>query len=307
MATTTETRGTLATYTIRQWVGGFLLARKVEGRAATTLAFYKEKLESFLSFAERQHVTAIESIDANLIREFILELESSGHNPGGVHGYYRSLKAFLRWYENEDAPEGWRNPIRKVKAPKVPEQILEPANLSDISAMLDTCDSSKRGLRDKALLLTLLDTGSRASELMGFDLADLEPVTGTLTIRKGKGGKSRVVFLGQKARRAVRLYLKARGASPGALFQSRYGGQFTYDGLRNVVKRRAEAAGVRVPSLHSFRRAFALEMLRAGTNLLTLQRLLGHADLSVLKLYVKQNADDLRTAHAAASPVDRQF
>lgn len=75
-------------------------------------------------------------------------------------------------------------------------------------------------------------------------------------------------------------------------------------GLRSMIKRRAYEVGIAAPSIHSFRRAFALEMLRGGADLLTLQRLLGHADLTVLRRYVKQNSDDLRAVHAAHSPAD---
>jgi hypothetical protein len=61
------------------------------------------------------------------------------HNPGGIHAIYRSVKAFLRWYENEVEPENWHNPIKKIKSPKIPIEPLEPADLQDISAMIATC------------------------------------------------------------------------------------------------------------------------------------------------------------------------
>lgn len=308
MNETTETQRTLlAVYpTLRKWADGFFVARRAEALATTTLNWYREKLEPFFIFCEARNVTTIEAIDAGLIREYLLHLEAAGHNPGGVHGHYRAVKAFLRWYEVEDAPDGWRNPIRKVKAPKVPEEILNPVSIEDVSRLVATCDGSKDGLRDKAILLTLLDTGARATELRSFDLDDLDPVSGALTIKRGKGGKGRTVFLGQKSRRVVRAYLKARGGKPGPLFVTRSHERLKYGGLRGILQRRSRMAGLEaVPSLHSFRRAFGLAMMRAGVDLLTLQRLLGHADLSVLRRYVKQNTDDLQVAHAQASPVDR--
>ena len=153
--------------------------------------------------------------------------------------------------------------------------------------------------------MTLLDTGLRATELTGLDLADFDFTTGALNVRKGKGGKSRVVFLGQKSRKVVRAYLRLRGRQPGPLFLNRSGDRLDYLGLRSVAVRRALQAGVPKPSLHSFRRAFALAMLRNGSDLLTLQRLMGHADLSLLQRYAKQTTDDLRSVHAHSSPVDR--
>ena len=86
---------------------------------------------------------------------------------------------------------------------------------------------------------------------------------------------------------------------------TRDGGRLTYAGLRQVVRRRAEKAGIPEPGLHAFRRAFCLACLRNGMDLVSLQRLMGHADLSLLRRYADQSADDLHAAHARAGPVDR--
>lgn len=307
MQRTDERQATLlAVYpALRKWVDGFLIARRASGAAPRTVQWYAPRLAEFADYSERRNVATVEAVDAGLLREFLLHLQENGHNPGGVHGYFRAVRAFFLWYERETEPDGWRNPIRKVTAPKVPEEILEPASVESIARMLDTCHGSTAGLRDRAILLTLLDAGVRAAELLAFDVGDFDPVTGALTVRKGKGGKGRVVFLGQKARQAVRRYLKARGGVAGPLFKTRGDGRMKYYGLRSMLARRAKAAGVDMPSPHAFRRACALAMLRAGADLISLQRLLGHADLSVLRKYLKQNSDDLQAVHAATSPVDR--
>jgi site-specific recombinase XerD len=295
----------LAVYpALRQWVDGFLVAKRAGGAARRTLDFYRARLAEFVSFCEKRNVSTIETIDAGLLREFLLVLAEAGHNPGGVHSYFRIVKAFLRWYEREAEPDGWRNPIRKVDPPKVPEQLLEPVDLATIARLVQACGADPLGLRDRAILLTLLDTGVRAGELVAFDLADFDALGGTLAVRRGKGGQGRLVFLGFKARKAVRAYLKVRGRFAGPLFATRDGDRLRYTGLKSMVRRRAGQAGVARPQLHAFRRAFALEMLRAGADLLSLQRLLGHADLSVLRRYVKQNVEDLRAVHARHSPAD---
>jgi site-specific recombinase XerC len=84
--------------------------------------------------------------------------------------YYRALRAFLIWYEKEAEPDNWKNPIAKVKAPKVGKEILEPISLETVSALLRTCNASFLGVRDKALILFLLDTGARASEICAFNV-----------------------------------------------------------------------------------------------------------------------------------------
>ena len=81
----------------------------------------------------------------------------------------------------------------------------------------------------------------------------------------------------------------------------------TYWGLRQIVRRRSSAAKVETPTLHSFRRAFALNMLRAGVDIFSLQKLMGHADLQVLRRYLAQTTDDIAAAHRIGSPVDRSL
>lgn len=177
--------------------------------------------------------------------------------------------------------------------------------MADFERIVETCGKNKYGIRDRAILLTLLDTGARATELLAFNVEDVDHVMGTMTIQRGKGGKGRVVFVGQIARKAIRTYLKVRGDRPGPLFENRVGERLKYNGLRTMVRRRAGLAGLELSKIHAFRRSFTIESLRAGADLLTLQRLLGHSDLTVLKRYAKQTVDDLRAVHAATSPVDR--
>ena len=177
--------------------------------------------------------------------------------------------------------------------------------MADVQRMVAVCGSDHQGVRDKAILLTLLDVGPHAIELANFDLSDLNPLTGDLVIRKGKGKKGRIVFLGQHTRRVVRAYIPRRGTMPGLLFLNRSRCRMKYAAVRSVLTRRAKLARLEsVPSAHDFRRAFALNCLRNGMDLLSLQRPLGHTDLSILKPYVKQTSGDLQAAHATGSPVD---
>jgi site-specific recombinase XerD len=163
------------------------------------------------------------------------------------------------------------------------------------------------GDRDKAMLLCLLDTGARASEFLAMNLEDLNNARGTILIRQGKGSKPREVYLGKKSRAAIRKYLKGRKDKDRALWVThpRYGsGKLSYDGLREVLTRRAASAQVEEPTLHDFRRAFALAMLRNGTDIYTLAKLMGHEGITVLSRYLKQTYQDTEAAHRRAGPVD---
>jgi site-specific recombinase XerD len=287
------------------WVESFLFDRKAQNMAAGTLTYYQVKLRCFTSYCDTRHIDRIGQITADELRRFLSHLEETGHNPGGRHALYRAIKTFMLWYESEEEPESWKNPIRKVKPPIVPTEPLDPVPLDDIKAMEDTCDKSFFGCRDRVILLALLDTGARASEFIQIDLVDVDLITGAVLIRQGKGRKPRTVYLGAKSKKAIRQYLKFRTDNTPALFVTEAAKRrLSYMGLRSVILRRARLAGLEPYGLHAFRRQFALTMLRAGVDLATLARLMGHNNLVVLMRYLKQLPIDLQKAHMRAGPVD---
>jgi integrase/recombinase XerD len=312
MSTMIETQPILYTSVVDDslltWVEAFLNDRKAQGTANGSLRFYNHKLKLFLDYCRAHLVERIGQITPVFIRQYLLYLEESGHNPGGRHAAFRSLRAFLNWYECEAEPEGWSNPIHKIKAPKVPIEPLEPVSHETIASMVKTCiRETFTGDRDAAILLCLLDTGARASEFLSMDLEDLNQASGTILIRQGKGSKPRVVYLGRHSRHILRKYLKQRTDDCLALWVTdpRFGSnRLGYDGLREIIHRRAVNAKVEKPSLHAFRRAFALAMLRNGTDVYTLAKLMGHEGITVLQRYLKQTYQDTEAAHRRAGPVD---
>jgi integrase/recombinase XerD len=190
-----------------------------------------------------------------------------------------------------------------------------------VKGLLYACDfaakwtSSKRlpaqsarptGNRDRAILITLLDTGLRASELCKLTVKDYDPKTGRIGVKQGKGKKDRTVYLGTAARRVVWRYLADRpNAKPGEpLFATRELTHLDRDNLRHLIERTAERAGVEHANVHRFRHTFAINFLRNGGNLLELQRLLGHERLDTLHIYVQLAQSDLRAAQTMASPAD---
>jgi site-specific recombinase XerD len=102
----------------------------------------------------------------------------------------------------------------------------------------------------------------------------------------------------------MRGYLKLRQDNSTALWVSQYVERISYWGLNEIIDRLVRKAWVRKPTLHSFRRAFAINMLRAGVDVFSLQKLMGHADLQVLRRYLVQTTDDIAQAHRIGSPGD---
>jgi site-specific recombinase XerD len=289
--------------TVHNTVSGFLIDRRSQGLSHNTLRIYTKELGYFLEFLDQQGVVLLEEVTPNVIRLYMLSL-SEKRNPGGCRVAYRVIRTFTYWVEQESDGE-YRSPVRKVKAPKVADQPLMPANLDDLKKMLDTCGKEFFGCRDRAIILCLLDSGCRASEFISVNLVDVDLISGAVLIRAGKGGKIRNVFVGQKAKRVLRSYLRQRNDTNPALWVNDEGERLTYWGLRQIIRRRAERAGVKEPPLHSFRRAFAINMLRAGMDIFSLQKLMGHADLQVLRRYLAQTTADIAQAYRMGSPVDR--
>lgn len=287
---------------LRADIESFLRDRKAQGLAKGTLIFYREKLKIFTDFAYKEGVEDVFHITPDLIRRFITGLEEH-HKPGGISCFYRSLKTFLRWWEAEEEPEDFKNPIKKVKPPRIPDNPIQGLFEGEIEKLLEACPSDFYGLRDKAIFATLLDSGLRASELTNLAFSDLDLVESSILVRQGKNRKPRVVFIGQKTRRTMRAWLRVRGTNRYALFCTTAGEKLSYWGLREILRRRSQDAGMPgCPGLHDFRRSFCLSQLRAGVDILTISRLMGHTTITLVARYAAQTTQDL--ARKYKSPID---
>jgi len=205
-----------------------------------------------------------------------------------LHAHARSLRAWTRFLLAEGIAEAIDVPMPRVGEPHRPCPSRE-----DVQRLLRACKSP----RDRALVLTLADTGIRLSEAAGLSWADVDFATGALLVRAAKGRKIRSVFLGVNARRSL-LRLRRTADSHRSLFG------LGAPGIREVLRRLSRRAGVHVTP-HMLRRYFATESLRNGLDVLSLQRLLGHSTLAMTSIYVRLATDDLAAAHARSSPGDR--
>ncbi len=146
-------------------------------------------------------------------------------------------------------------------------------------------------MRDAALIAVLSGSGLRRSEVVALDREDYNPEDGSLRVRKGKGGKSRTVYLPAGAISALDAWLKARGDLRGALISPvRRGGhvhirRLTDQAVMVILRKRALSAGVAAFSPHDFRRTFISNLLEAGVDVLTVSRLAGHADPATTQKY----------------------
>lgn len=287
----------------------FLLDRRARSLTRKTLLYYRTSLRLFLSFLTDQGVTTTADVTARHIRLFLVHLEDTGKGEGGRHNIYGAIRTFLYWFGAEYAPDGWKNPIqdKRIATPKRPEEAMEPVSLEQFQRLLAACEGRRMvDARDRAMLLMLLDTGLRKQELLDLCIGDIDTRTGEVFVRRGKGRKPRTVVFGASTKKAVRSYLRhlADTSASAPLWVARGGGKLSYQGAREALRRRAVRAGMEEIGFHRFRYAFAVNYLRNGGDLATLQRLLGHKSLKVMERYLKLVTDDLRLAHRRASPVD---
>ena len=185
----------------------FLKYHRACNHSPRTIQFYREKLGLFIKFLNSHDIAGMQDITAGLIREFILELQQT-HNEGGVHAFFRSIRALMNWYEFEYEPGEWKNPIDKVKAPRVSENLLDPVSQEVVDLLINACQDSNNCDRDKAVVLFLQATGARASEVLSVDRNDLDINACYAIVRHGKGGYFRYIFFDKKTRVAIKKYLK---------------------------------------------------------------------------------------------------
>ncbi|MFN8398909.1 MAG: tyrosine-type recombinase/integrase [Anaerolineales bacterium] len=284
---------------IEQWVQIFLSDKKSQNLSNHTLRFYANNLKVFVQYCENHSLKRISQLTPPFLREFILYLESKGNNIGGQLVYHRSIKAFLNWYWDEIEPNSY-NPILKVKPPKQQIAPIEGVTKEQVFLLLSKCGKDTfNGERDRTILALLFDTGLRAQELCDIELNHIDLIRCSIFIPKGKGRKPRTVFFGRATRKQLRKYLR-HIKSDQYLFTSQTGEKLIYNALRQILRRLCLLAGIKEISLHDFRRGFALEAVRNNIDLLTVSRLLGHSDLSLLTRYVNQNKKDLEDKYKSA-------
>jgi len=163
----------------------------------------------------------------------------------------------------------------------------------EIAALLKVCqhDATPSGVRDAALIAILRGSGVRRRELVNLDLKDFNSATGALEVKDGKGGKDRTVYLSSQAIRVVLNWLAVRGDAPGPLLCPVNKGKrvtirrLTSQAVLFILQKRGEEAGVAAFSTHDFRRTFISDLLDAGVDLVTVQRLAGHSDPSTSSRY----------------------
>ena len=287
----------------------FLEYTEVEkGRALKTIENYGHYLTVFLKHTEIKNP---KDITDEVVREFRMWLnrQSTGNNrqtgetmSKKTQNYYLiALRAFLKYLARREIAS---MPSERIELAKVSERSLDLISPAELSRLLDAPEGSEiKELRDKAILELLFSTGLRVSELCSLN-SDTDLSLGEFSIR-GKGGKVRVVFVSDEARRAVSNYLKARKDMNDALFvqvgkehKTKDAAPLTRRSIERIVKHYAIKAGIsKKVTPHVIRHSFATDLLSNGADLRSVQMLLGHANIATTQIYTHVTDKALRDTH----------
>jgi len=304
---------------LKKAIQGFKIDRLSSGFSPNTINNYIFHLSKFVDYLGNPELEKISSQD---IKDYFYYLKSEKRiSASSHHAVWKSVRSFFNWASAEFGLERPDN----IPSPKYQSKPISPFSNKEIYAIISACDrtgpakTEKRipftmtrptAKRDKAIILFLLDTGIRVSELSRLKVGDVFLETGEVIINpflSGKKSRSRIVYIGKTARKAVWSYLADRGdaTEEQPLFIARSGRRMTRDSILKIVKSIGRRAGVQRCHPHRFRHTFAIQYLRNGGDVFTLQRLLGHSSLEMVRQYLALADTDAAEAHRKASPVDR--
>jgi site-specific recombinase XerD len=323
-------QGVGAGRSLKSLVNGFVLTKQTEGKSHRTVEFYSENLKRFLWYASRQWWSDdIRMLTEWHVREFLgyvanercrWGVEGNGSETcrvrashATVHHYFVVLANFFNWLVREGFVS--ESPMARVRVARPKSRVVKPYTQEEIRRMIAVCDCDYEhnarflGSRNKAIILVLLDSGVRLSELIGIRLEDVNTSNGNIRVM-GKGSKERVVRIGKVAQKAVWRYLMHRPVNgQKQLWLSEEKGPLSCGGVQCLVRRLKQRAGINGDgSVHRFRHTFALNFLRVDKNVFNLQYLLGHSELEMVRRYTATlGMEDALKAHEKASPADMMW
>lgn len=308
-------------------IHGFILFKEAAGLSYQTLAAYRAHLERACAYLGDPPLKSVTTAD---VVAFLAWLRTD-YQPRRLNGdtapvsgqtlrnAWTALKSFYRW---STFNVGTANIMADglIPRPKAVNEERQPLTADEVRRLLASIQPRRavrpksgtrylRDLRDRALILLLLDTGIRSGELCTATISDLHLKSGQLDVL-GKGAKRRRVLLGATTRAAMWQYLQERsdGGEPTApLMAALNGSPLSVSWLSKHLGALGDKAGVEDCHPHRLRYTFAIQYLRNGGDVFTLQALLGHSSLKMVRYYLRLAQSDIETAHRRASPVDMWF
>jgi integrase/recombinase XerD len=296
----------------------FVRCMAARGYNPNTQVEYAANAARFFNWLGEKGIKDVRQVTKAILQAYLLHLGEASNKKGQPLGWaltcarIRGVKRFFEWQESiQGIPV---NPADFVKEPKRPSRlprfVLSVEEMEKVLAVPNLTQPS--GIRARTILETFYSTGIRLAEMTALRVQDLNLEEGLLRVNEGKGKKDRVVPLGETARKFLNLYLKdvrprlLKGGDPGDLWISYYGGPLSLISISVLVRQAAKAAGIGKPvSAHTLRHTCATHMVKNGADVMLVSQLLGHSDVRVTQLYVREAGVDVKKAHQETHPREK--
>lgn len=275
------------------------LALRAERKSPATVKSYGDGVRAFLTWCEESGTDPV--LTRAAVNGFTADLLDAGREPATVRSRQLGLRRFSAWLTEEGEAEA--DPLLGLKAPKLDSKVIEPLTDEQIKALIKACaGTDMRDRRDEAIVRFMVETGTRAGECVALEVADVDLTAGTAVVRRGKGGKGRLVPFGPQTARAIDRYRRARAshrlASTPALWLGDRGKEFTYAALHKALKERAARAGIPGFHPHLLRHTAAHRWLAAGGSEGGLMAVAGWSKPDMLMRYTRARAAERAAAEA---------
>ena len=265
----------------------YIDAKTIEGRTPKTIARYQYILNQFFN---RENVTAQETTVFH-IRDYFMKEKSRGISDSTISGYRDVFNSFFGWLFAEGMIP--KNPCANIGTIKQEKKVRKPFSSIEIQKMLDSCDT----LRDKAIIMFLLNTGCRISELCNVNIEDVD-LTRRECIVYGKGRKERTIFFDEVTAWVLSEHMKTISIN-GALFNGKGTVRLHPGGVRKMLKSIESKSGVENVHPHRFRRTFATNVINHGMAIQDVAAILGHEKLDTTMRYIYQSKERTKNAYEA--------
>ncbi len=277
------------------------------GLAEKTVEAYAHdvgRMAAFCAAAGRSSPGAVTTAD---LRRLLLTLKDLGLAPTSLGRNLSALRTYFRFLQAENLVVA--DPTERIDAPKGWKRLPEVLSVDEIARLLETPDlSHPLAWRDRAMLEFAYASGVRVSELTGLRLRSLHLDEEFASVT-GKGSRERLVPIGRRAIGTLSIYLREtrprldRGASDGRVFLNARGGPLTRMGVWKILRQTVEAAGIgKRVTPHTLRHSFATHLLEGGADLVAVQEMLGHADISTTQIYTHVDRTYLQQTHRSFHP-----
>ena len=274
-----------------------------KGLSKNTLSSYAADLKRYTLFLKEREKDIASALRTDII-DFNEALRNDGYSIPSICRYLSSIKAVYKYLLIENILD--TDPSDNIHMPKKWERLPKALSISEVMDLLQTSFSEKTILRDSAMLELLYSSGLRVSELVRIKLGDIHFDAGFVRIM-GKGAKERVVPVNTRALEKVKRYMEEerpetlkKRQSP-YLFVTRMGKPMSRQRFWQTLKAIGKQAGLEI-SPHTIRHCFATHLLEGGADLRSVQKMLGHSDISTTQIYTKVTTDRIKKVFKTYHP-----